>query len=176
MEYLVVALSALVALGVIADSRVRDPYFAFYELVPGMGVADAAIAGDQRTRAAIIRRFGYGLVLGILLAVAGIESPIHAVAAGVTVTVLLLWPMAIHGVPSGKLRSDWMLAVLYTAVAFVYTSAVLAGQAFFVLVAERDVVQWLRDELLTIVVAAVLAAMAFGVLDGWLPRARRPGR
>jgi hypothetical protein len=173
MEYLVVLLAAVTALIAVADSRLLDPYFAFYEIVPGMGVGDAAMRGDRRIRAAIIRRFGYGFLLGIMLAAIGADRPVDALAGGVTITVLLLWPMAIHGLPRGKLRADWMLVFVYGAVLAAYVGTTLAGQVFFVLVAQRDVVGWIRDEALRLIFTAVLVAIAFGVLDRWLRTAER---
>ena len=88
MEYLLVALSVGATLVVLADSRLRDPYFAFYELMPGMAIGDAAMRGDRRVRAAIIRRFGYGTLLGVLIAAIGVDKPIDGVAAGTVITVL----------------------------------------------------------------------------------------
>ena len=173
MEYLVVLLAAAAALIAIADSRLLDPYFAFYEIVPGMGVGDAALLGDRRVRAAIVRRFGYGFLLGLALAAAGADRLIDAVAAGGTVTALLLWPMVIHGIPRGKLKADWMLIPVYSAVLAAYVGTAIAGQVFFVLVADRDLASWIRNEVLQVLFIAVLIALAFGVLDAWLPRAER---
>jgi hypothetical protein len=173
MEYLVVLMSAAAALIVLADSRLRDPYFAFYEILPGMWISDAALTGDRRVRAAVVRRFGYGVLLGLVLAVAGADRLVDGLAAGLTITALLLWPIVVHGLPRGRLKSDWMLLVVYGAVLAAYVGSVLAGQAFFVLVADRDLVLWVRDEALQLVFTGVLVAMAFGIFDRWLPSARK---
>jgi hypothetical protein len=173
MEYLVVLMSAAAAVIVLADSRLRDPYFAFYEILPGMGIEEAALTGDRRVRAAVIRRFGYGFLLGLVLALAGADRLLVGVAAGVTISGLLLWPVVIHGLPRGRLKSDWMLLVVYGAVLAAYVGSVLAGQVFFVLVAERDLVGWLRDQVLQLVFTGVLIAIAFGIFDRWLPSARK---
>lgn len=172
MEYLVVLMAAGMALVVVADSRLRDPYFAFYEILPGMGIAESAVGGDRRMHAAVVRRFGYGFLLGLALAVAGVDEPVNGVAAGIVVTALLLWPMAIHGLPRGRLRSDWLLAVVYGAVLAAYVGSVLLGQLFFTLVAVRDLAAWLRDEALRLTFSVVLVATAFGLFDRWLPTAR----
>jgi len=107
------------------------------------------------------------------LAVAGAEGLLHGAAAGITITGLLLWPIVIHGLPRGRLKADWMLAVVYGAVLATYIGAVMAGQLFFVLVAERDLTSWLRDEFLQLLFTGVLIALAFGLLDRWLPSAAK---
>jgi hypothetical protein len=165
IQYVAMALAALTAFLAILDSRLFDPYFAFYELVPGMGFADVALRGDRKSRAAVLRRFGYGFLLGMLLGVAGAEDSSESIAAGVAVSVLLLWPMLIHGVPRGKLRSDWLLVFVYAAVGAIYVSAAVAGQAFFILVAERDLVTWARDQALELIFVAVVVALAYGFLN-----------
>lgn len=165
-------MAAGTALVVLADSRLRDPYFAFYEILPGMGIAESALAGNRRMRVAVIRRFGYGFLLGLALATAGADEPLHGVAAGVAITILLLWPMAVHGLPRGRLRSDWLLAVVYGAVLAAYVGSVLLGQLFVTLVAEGDLSAWVRDEALRLIFSGVLIATAFGLFDRWLPTAR----
>jgi hypothetical protein len=66
-----------------------------------------------------------------------------------------------------------MLLVIYGAVLAAYVGSVMAGQVFFDLVAKRDLIQWMRDQLLQFFFTAVLIATAFGIFDRWLPAARK---
>jgi hypothetical protein len=46
---------------------------------------------------------------------------------------------------------------------------VLLGQAFFVLVAERDLASWIRDQALGVIFTAIVLAVVFGFFDRGLP-------
>ena len=142
--YVVVALAALMAVVIRADARRRDPYFAYYELVPGTAISRAFAIGEPAARRAVISRFGYPLVFGILVGAVVSRDPWDAIIGGVLVAGFLLWPMTATGLPRGHLQHDALIVAVYGAVLVLYGVASLLGQQFVVVVAGGDILTYAR--------------------------------
>lgn len=162
----------LVAILVRFDAKAVGPYFAFYELLPGMGITEAALRGEERpVRLAVIRRFGYGFLLGLVLRYVFASPLADAVAAGALVAALLIWPLSVQGLPTwaAPLRT---LIILYTSVIVGFAAAAALGHLFVDIVAEGDILRWLQSEGLTALGSVVVAAFALTAI-GLLPRLGR---
>ena len=162
--YIVFALAVAAAVAIKLDAARRDPYFAYSDLVPGTAITTALGDGDVATRRAVAARFAYPVLLGVVVALVVRPEPIHAVLAGVILATLMLWPIIFHGLPRGVLRSDWLLLPLYLSIIVLYAGASLIGQQFVLLVADGNLVDYVRDRALEIVVGAGVIAVASGLL------------
>lgn len=172
MTWVYVALAGLVAVLVRADARGTGPYFAFYELLPGMGITEAVLRGEERPlRLAVIRRFGYAFLLGLALTFAFDAQFVDVSAAGLLVGALLLWPLTVQGMPTwvAPLRT---LVMLYLGVALAFAASAALGHLFVVLVAERNLVGFLQKEALRTFGTFIAAAFALTFI-GFVPRSAR---
>src|SRR6478672_4226358 len=103
---LVIVPAATIALAVRLDAKLLGPYFSFSELIPGFG--NNLIVGDKITRAAMIRRLVYPLLIGAGISALGV-SGLSLAAAGFLGAALLLWPIIFQGLPYGISKRSKML-------------------------------------------------------------------
>lgn len=160
-----VVLAAATAALVRFDARAVGPYFSFFELMPGTGITDAILQGEERPiRLAVIRRFGYGFLLGLILAFAFDASLLDAALAGLLVGCLLLWGLLFQGLPTwaAPIRT---LIVIYAAVILVYGATASLGYLFVAVVAEGDLLAWAQREGLHLLGATLLAAFGLTLLQ-----------
>lgn len=170
--WLSIGLAVLVALIVRADARVVGPYFAFYELVPGLGLTEAIFRGEERPlRLAVLRRFGYGFLLGLVLAYGLDASFLDSTLAGGAIGVLLVWPITFHGFPAW-VAPPRTLVMLYLSVVITFAAMGALGYLFVVIVAERDLLRWIQVDGLRFVGSLVVAAFGLTGL-GLAGRAKR---
>lgn len=170
--WVAVLLAAVVAILVRLDARGIGPYFAFYELLPGMGITEGVLRGEERPlRLAVIRRFGYGFLLGVALGYLFRTPFVDAAAAGGLVGVLVTWPVTVQGFPTwaAPLRT---LLLLYIGVVLAFAAASALGQLFVAFVAEGDLVGWLQREGLRAMWSIVIAAFALTAI-ALVPRSAR---
>jgi hypothetical protein len=143
------------------DSVVIGPYWAFSEVIAGMGGTDVDFWYSKQTvRWSLFRRFFYLALMGAALDLyyggvsAGDVALIAAVAAG-----LLLWPMVFHGLPLGVAKSDWQLIPLYVSVIGGFVASALVGQYAIDFIREQsggDVAGLARDEAVKWAISFVL--------------------
>ena len=171
--YVVLALAALTAVAIKIDAHRRDPYFALTDLVPGSAITTALADGDKYARRAVISRFSFPLVLGVVLGVVAPPQAWHAAMGGAILAGLMLWPIVFRGLPRGVLRSDWWLLPLYAGFVAAYAGAALLGQQFVLIVAKGDLLGYARDQALQFLVGAALVAIGTGLLP--ISARRRPG-
>jgi hypothetical protein len=167
-----VALAALTALLVRFDARAVGPYFAFYEVLPGMGITEAVLRGEERpVRLAVVRRFGYAFLVGLVLAYVFDAPFVDAVGAGVLIGVLLVWPLTVQGLPrwAAPVRT---LLLLYFGVVVAFTASAALGHLFVEFVAEGDPIRWLQQEGLRTLASVVAAAFALTAI-ALVPRSAR---
>lgn len=159
-HWLSVALALLTAAMVGLDARAVGPYFAFYELIPGMGITEAIFHGEEKPlRLAILRRFGYGFLLGLVLTfVFGADFPDASLAGGLA-GLLLIWPITVQGLPTWAAPVR-VLLILYVAVVLAFGAASALGYLFVTLVAEGDLVAWIQLEGIQFLGSVVIAAFA----------------
>jgi hypothetical protein len=162
MEWYEVLLPAVaVNLAIRLDSLVIGPYWAFSEVIAGMGGTDVDFWYSKQTvRFSIFRRFFYVAAMGAALdlyygGVSGRDAAlIGAISAG-----LLLWPIVFHGLPLGVAKNDWQLIPLYVSVIGGFISSALFGQYAVDFIREQsggDLVGWARDEALKWAISFIL--------------------
>lgn len=142
----VVLPSALAAVVATIDARMTRPYWAFSQVLPAVfqvpPFADESIFRELLSDADVFRRtarrFAYALVPGVWLGLRyGDLSTIDAAVPGFLTALILLWPVAFHGLPPVQNRPA--LFSLYaattaifgalSAVAYSITSVAVRGQA-----------------------------------------------
>lgn len=121
---LVVVPAAIIALAVRLDAKLLGPYFALSELIPGFG-SDLMVS-DRMTRAALIRRLFYPLLVGAATSFVGV-SGLSLASVGFMGAVLLLWPIIFQGLPYGVSRYSKLLPVLYVSFLISYAGLSLLG-------------------------------------------------
>jgi hypothetical protein len=182
----VVLSSAVAAVVATIDARLARPYWAFSQVLPGVfqvpPFADESIYRELLSDAHVFRRtarrFAYGLVPGVWLGLRYEDlSTLDAAVPGFLTALLLLWPVAFHGLPPVQTRSA--LFILYaatvavfgalSAVAYGITSAAVSGQAEG---AGGLVIEFLATTLgwfVVLLVASVIARLAWIRLRPLIP-------
>ncbi len=119
-------------------------------------------------RAALVRRFAYPFLLGLVLSMSGIRLIDSGVAAALAM-ILLLWPALFQGLPYGVSRRDWQVGVLYLLLPAAFFGLSVAGWYIPEIIrsaANGDVVGYLlglaRDGLLTSLATAFAIAFIRG--------------
>jgi hypothetical protein len=122
--------AVLTALAIRLDSVLIGPYWAFAELVAGMGSIDAEWWYEQRTlRFGVVRRLLYVVAMGAALS--ALDEELRSVdlgIVGVTTAALLLWPIIFHGLPHGVFKSDWQLLPTYGGLVIAFGSLAIFWQ------------------------------------------------
>ena len=162
MEWYEVLLPAVAAdIAIRLDSVVIGPYWAFSEVIAGMGGTDVDLWYPKQTvRWSLFRRFFYLAAMGaaVDLYYGGVSGWDVALIAGVAAG-LLFWPMVFHGLPLGVARSDWQLIPLYASVVGGFVASALFGQYAIDFIREQsggDVAGWARDEAVKWAISFVL--------------------
>lgn len=80
---------------------------------------------------------------------------------------LLLWPVAIHGLPLGVRRSDWQIPFIYVGLIVAFASSAWLGGHLAQWVIGRDagIVEIVRENVFGLLVGAVIVGGATTVLD-----------
>lgn len=147
------------------DAKAVGPYFAFYELMPGTGLTQALFQGEEKPlRLAVLRRFGYGFLLGIAVAWFLGGSVWDGALAGLLVGALLLWPLLFRGLPTWAAPAR-LLLVIYIAVVAVYAAVGALGYLFVSVVAEGDVILWVQKEGIQFLGSTLVAAFGLTALQ-----------
>lgn len=163
--WLAISLAGVTAILVRLDARAARPYFAYGELVPGTGISQAALRGEESAvRLGLIRRFGYAFLLGVLLAYVFSFEILDVVLAGGAVGMLLIWPVAIEGMPVW-LAPKRLLIGLYVGVVAALGALAALGYLFVDVVAAGDLAGWLAREALQVLASVIVAALALTLIQ-----------
>ncbi len=150
-------------------------YWAFSQLLPGVAqlppYADSSVyrdmfEGRSLFRVEIVRRFAWGLLPGVYLAlVVGGSTSIDAAVAGLLTAGFVLWPVFFHGLPLVNSRR-WLL-LLYAGITALLVGASALGfgiaEAFGGALAEE--VAALLFSSATILLAAAFMRLAWAHLS-----------
>lgn len=121
----IVVLPAFVlALIIRIDAKLLGPYFSFSELVTGFGFK--FLIFHRSTRAALIRRLLYPLLVGFVCSILGVSGASLA-AVGVLAVVLLIWPVVVYGLPVGVSGRSLAVPLLYVSLLVSYGALTLFG-------------------------------------------------
>lgn len=118
------------ALIIRADARLVGPYWAFSELLPGVGSIYADFGRERSLyRPAVVRRLLYALLPGIYVGIRydGL-SPLDAAIPGAVALLLILWPVVFHGLPVAS-GVGWLLAMYAALVVLFGSLSALAYEA-----------------------------------------------
>lgn len=125
--FAVVIPALVVALVVRLDSRLIGPYFSIASVVAGMvGFDDRYFNAPSTLRFALIRRFFYPFILGIVLALVGLGTG-DTVAAGSIAAGLLLWPAVFHPLPKFVSLRDWQVLTVWMTFFLAYGGLAASG-------------------------------------------------
>lgn len=167
--YAVLVPAVIVNVLIRLDGFLLGPYWAFSELVPGLGSTDADFwLASKRIRRAVIRRFTYPGVALFFFTLYDLELVWPEAALIGTVTAcLLLWPMVFYGLPLGVARTDWLLLPLFVGVIGGFAASAVTGHYIASAIIEEaggDWIGWLRDQIVGAaigLIATVLFAAFF---------------
>ncbi|THJ64769.1 hypothetical protein E8P82_14185 [Arthrobacter echini] len=120
----VVIPSFVLALIIRIDAKLLGPYFSFSELVSGFGFN--FLIFQRSTRAALIRRLLYPILIGFICSILGVYGASLA-AVGALAAVLLIWPVVFHGLPVGVSRRALAVPLLYVSLFVSYGGLTLLG-------------------------------------------------
>lgn len=152
--YLIVLACVLTALAIRLDSLLIGPYFAFQALVHGWeGIDGTAWYESEVMRWAVIRRFAYPLLLGMILSLSSVDR-IDVVAAGVLTAGLLIWPAVFRGLPARISRTDWEVPAVFFLLVLIYAGCAFSG--------------WALVEMMRSAAEGDLWNYFFGLLRDWL--------
>lgn len=179
--YEVLVPAALCALLIRLDAKLIGPYWSFYEVVSGMGGAEADFWYTVSTiRWAIVRRFLYVVFLGAVVSIAvPTLSPGDATVLGVTTAALLLWPIVFHGLPAAVSFRDWQLYVIYGAVVAAFGASAAFGHLavdFIRAQAGDDLAGYLRDSIMQWLVSLLIGLSGAAFFHGSLESLKRKRR
>jgi hypothetical protein len=161
--------AVVAALAIRVDAKLIGPYFSFPSLVYGWeGLDGENWYEDDTRRWAVTRRLFYPFLLGVVLALSGLQI-VDIGAAGFITAGLLLWPAVFHGLPYGVSKRDWEVPVLYALIFVLFTALAAAGW-YLVQVVESAATGgvWsymailIRDWLVTLLIVGFLAAFFKG--------------
>ncbi|MCB2413263.1 hypothetical protein LGT39_10455 [Demequina sp. TTPB684] len=111
--FAVVVPAVVVALAIRLDSVLIGPYFSISSVVAGMvGVEDRFWNDGKNLKHAVIRRFFYPFILGVVLALSGLTL-FDTTSAGALAAALLLWPAVFHPLPAFISLRDWQVIVIW---------------------------------------------------------------
>jgi hypothetical protein len=174
---LVVAPAAIIALAVRLDAKLLGPYFALSELIPGFG--NDLMVGDRVTRAAMIRRLFYPLIVGAAASFFGVFG-LSLASVGFIGAGLLLWPIIFQGLPYGVSRYSKTLPILYVSFLISYAGLSLAGGYIVDVMRQAEggdlakyVAENFRDWAITGLVVAVFTSWGHGAQNALRRRSRQ---
>lgn len=170
--HVVVLPAFIVALVIRFDALLIGPYFSIASVVSGMvGLDDAPFNSSKVLKYAIIRRFFYPLLLGIVLALFGVGL-IGATAAGLLAAALLLWPAVFQPLPDFVSLRDWQLVAFWIVFFVAFGMLAMLGWYLVTVVyvtASGDVLDYLfgliRDTVLVAIGSWFMLAFAKGTFD-----------
>lgn len=163
MKWYEVLLPAVLAnLLIRVDGLLVGPYWAFSEIVAGMGGTDADLwYENQRVRLAVFRRFFYLGLVGAAFSLYDADASGWDVALiGFIAATLLLWPIVFHGLPLGVARTDLLLVPLYTSMLGGFAASAAFGHAAVSFAREQsegDLGRWARDQAMEAAIMFVLS-------------------
>lgn len=121
---IVVIPAFVLALAIRIDAKLLGPYFSFSELVSGFGFQ--FLIFRRSTRAALIRRLLYPLLVGFVCSILGVSGASLA-GIGALAAILLIWPVVFHGLPAGVSRRSFAVPLLYVSLLVSYGGLTLFG-------------------------------------------------
>lgn len=121
---IVVIPAFVLALIIRIDAKLLGPYFAFSELISGFGFE--FLIFQRSTRAAMIRRLLYPLLVGFVCSILGVAGA-SLVGVGALAAILLIWPVVFHGLPVGVSQRSLAVPLLYISLLVSYGGLTLLG-------------------------------------------------
>lgn len=161
----------LIAFAVRLEALFVGQYWAWIELVPGLG------GKPRERRLALIRRVAIpGIVCFVLHQLwESVYDGWDFIIIGCSAGLLLLWPLVVSGLPWQVRARDATLLVLYGSLVVAFSSAAWLAGTISSWIDESYGSFWvfLREELASLVVGTVITAFALGAFDRAASRAGR---
>ena len=152
--YLIVAACIATALTVRVDALLIGPYFSFRAVIFGWeGVDGEYWYESEPLRWALTRRLSYPFLLGMILALSGLER-LDVALAGALVAGLLIWPAAFVGLPTGLSARDWQVGATFGLLIGLFFGLALGG--------------WIIVELMRSAADGSVWDYFFGLVRDWL--------